>query len=77
MRPKKSPGRPRLTIGRNDRHLLNLCRRNQKMSDNHLRRLWRRDLGIHVYRQTVNGRLLQHGYRVRRMTKFPNLTAQH
>jgi transposase len=77
LRPKKYPGRPRLTTGRNDRHLLNLCRRNQKMADSHLCCLWRRDLWIHVYRQTVYGRLLQHGYRARRRTKFSHLTAQH
>ena len=65
LRPRKSPGRPRLTTRRDDRRLLNLCRRNWKMPASSLRRLWRRHYGINFSRQTVNRRLLQHGFRAR------------
>lgn len=77
LRPQKSPGRPRRTTRRDDRQLLNLCRRNRKMPASRLRRLWRRHHGINVSRQTVNRRLLQLGYRAKRMTKCPCLTVQH
>ncbi|CAK6981041.1 paired box protein Pax-6-like, partial [Scomber scombrus] len=52
LRPRKSPGRPRLTTRRDDRQLLNLCRRKRKMPVSRLRRLWRRHHGINVSRQT-------------------------
>jgi len=41
-RPRKSPGRPRLTTRRDDWQLLNQCRRNRKMPARRFRRLWRR-----------------------------------
>ncbi len=77
VRPRKPPGRPRLTTRRDDRQLLNLCRRNRKMPTSRLRRLWRRHHGINVSRSTVNRRLLQHGYRARRLTKCPRLAVRH
>lgn len=77
LRPRKPPGRPRLTTRRDDRRLLNLCRRNRKIPTGKLRRLWRRHYGINVSRPTANRRLLEHGYRARRLTKCPRLTVQH
>ena len=75
--PGKSPGRPRLTTRRDDRRLINLCRRNRKMPASRLRLLLRQHHGIHISRQTVNRRLVDSGYRARRMVKCPRLTAQH
>ena len=77
VRPLKPPGRPRLTTRRDDRQLLNLCRRNRKIPTSRLRRLWRRHHGINVSLSTVNRRLLQHGYRARRLTKCPRLVVRH
>ena len=77
VRPRKSPGRPRLTTIRDDRQLLNFSRRNRKLPTSRLRRLWRRYHGINVSRSTVNRRLLQHGYRARRLTKCPRLSVRH
>ena len=77
VRPRKSPGRPRLTTRRDDRQLLNFSRRNRKLPTSRLRRLWRRYHGINVSRSTVNRRLLQHGYRARRLTKCPRLSVRH
>ena len=77
VRPKKSPGRPRRTSRRDDRQLINMCRRERKMPASRLCRLWRIHHGVNVSRQTVHRRLLQRGYRARRMTKCPRLTVRH
>ena len=50
---------------------------NEKMPASRLCRLWRIHHGVNVSRQTVNRRLLQRGYRARRMTKCPRLTVRH
>uniref|UniRef100_A0A3Q3W1M3 Transposase Tc1-like domain-containing protein n=1 Tax=Mola mola TaxID=94237 RepID=A0A3Q3W1M3_MOLML len=73
---QKSPGQPQLTTRRDDRQLLNLCRRNWKKTGSRLRHLLRRHHGINVSCQTVHRRLLQHGYQDRRITKCPRLTVR-
>lgn len=65
LRSRKSPRRPRMTTKRDSRRLLNLSSRNRKISRSRLRRVWRSQCGIRVSRQTVNRRLLQHGYRLK------------
>ena len=77
LTPIKPPGRPRLTTARNDRRLLHLSRTNRRMSSARLRHLWTRTIGIPLSRQTVNRRLLEHGYRARRPLKRIRLTRAH
>lgn len=77
LSPERSTGRPRRTSARDDRQLLNMSRRNRRMPASRLCHLWRRHFGVNVSRETVNRRLVQHGYRARRMTKVPRLTVRH
>ena len=77
VRSWKSPGRSRLTTRRDDRQQLNFSRRNRKLPMSRLRRLWRRYHGISISRSTANRKLLQYGYRARRLTKCPRLSVRH
>lgn len=75
--PGKSTGRPRITTAREDRRLFNIARRNRTKSSTSISAELRAQHLIRISRSTVNRRLVQRGYRARRMVKKPLLTARH
>ena len=75
--PKKSPGPPLKTTPRQDRVLLRLAQRHRRLSAMSLKERWGAVINIQISRQTVNSRLLKHGYRARRTAIVPRRTQQH
>ena len=61
--PGKCTGPPHITTARQDRYLLRQVRQKRTLSARLLQGRLRAHLVIHVSRQTMNNRLLAHGYR--------------
>jgi len=75
--PRRSIGRPRATTERDDRRIIALVRANRRISSRAIATQLRARQLIRISRQTVNRRLIQRGYRARRLIKKPKLTARH
>ena len=75
--PGKSSGSHRMTSARQNRLHLGMVRRGRRRLVASLRDEWRNDLERPVSKVTVNRRLLERGYRMRRLVKKPKLTVCH
>lgn len=75
--PGRSTGRPRASTERQDRVLRRIAVLDRSQSCNTLRTEWGDRANVHVSRRTVNGRLLQMGYRSRKCAVKPKLTQRH
>lgn len=69
-------GRPRKTNAREDRRMVQHCRRNRFKGARQIRDDLQNEVG-RLSRQTVNSRLVQAGYHSRHARKRPVLTAMH
>lgn len=75
--PGRSTGRPRISTERDDRQLQRWARRDRFESCSALRDKWLQGNEIEAHRRTINGRLLQMGYRARRTVLKPKLMPRH
>lgn len=75
--PGRSTGRPRISTERDDHQLQRWARQDRFKSCSALRTEWLQGNEIEAHRRTINGRLLQMGYRARCTVLKPKLMPRH
>lgn len=70
-------GRPRISTPRDDRKLLNLVRKDRKLSSTELAGLWILASGIKASPRTVRSRLFEANYQYKSAVRKPRLTKKH